>query len=277
LKAFSTKIPLIGVGPARTASTWLYHVFADTKLVECASTKEVSYFNRHYDKHLAWYRSAFTDTGLDYWIDVTPQYIDSLVYCERIHKNFPDAYILIGIRDAIDRIRSLFCLFYYNTRSTKEDDYVEYLQDILPKQILIADRFAFLHRMYRDRIVVIRYEALRRDSAACAREVLSRCGIIATPPSVCSYVVNSPYTLKGPRLTAFGKSLFRPIRSLLPPALAWRAKATIGEKLLMQKVLLEAFLGEKEFERIIEPHLARIYRDQKTVEEIVGTIAAKVP
>jgi hypothetical protein len=44
---FSAKIPLIGVGPARTASTWLYQVIADTRLAERASTKEISFFDKH--------------------------------------------------------------------------------------------------------------------------------------------------------------------------------------------------------------------------------------
>ena len=184
MRDFSAKIPLVGVGPARTASTWLYRVFADTGLVECASTKEISFFDEHYDKQLAWYRQQFTNTGRDYWIDITPQYINSYHYCERIYDNFPNAYIFVGIRDPIDRIRSLFKLFYYNTGSMRGDDYTNYLQEELSKQILIGSRVALLSRMYRDRFVVIRYEALKRDSVACAKQVLSRCGIVASPPVV---------------------------------------------------------------------------------------------
>jgi Sulfotransferase family len=270
LKDFSKKIPLIGVGPGRTASTWLYHILVDTKLVECARTKEISYFNQHYNNQLAWYRNEFTDTGKDYWVDITPQYIDSVLYCKRIYKNFPDAYILMGVRDPIDRIRSLFKLLYYNTKSTKVDDYEQYLEEILPKQIIIGSRVAFLSRMYQDRFVVIPYEALKRDPATCAQQVLSRCGIVAPPPAVCNYVVNSLYTLKCPRLAGFGKSMFRPVGALLPPALAWRAKAVIAERLLMRKVLLEEFLGEKEFERMIRPHLALIDRDRRIVEGILA-------
>jgi hypothetical protein len=272
LKDFITKIPLIGVGPARTASTWLYHTLLDTGLVERPRTKEVSYFNTHYDKTSAWYRSMFTDRGRDYWLDITPQYIDKLLYCKRIHEAFPDAYILLGIRDPIDRIRSLFELFYYNTRSINTDDYRRYFQDILQKQIIIADRVAFLHRMYRDRIVVIRYDALKRDPVACAKEILSRCGIVAVPPPACNFVVNSLYTFKSPRLMAFGRSLFRPVRALLPPALAWRVRVMIGERLLMQKIQLDTFLAEDEFHRIIEPHLIEIDKDHKTVEELLSTI-----
>jgi hypothetical protein len=55
----------------------------------------------------------------------------------------------------------------------------------------------------------------------------------------------------------------------LPPALAWRAKP-VGERLLTQKILLERFLGEKEFARIIDPHSAKIDEDKRIVEEIMG-------
>jgi hypothetical protein len=181
----------------------------------------------------------------------------------------------LGVRDAIERIRSLLCLFYFNKRSTNVEDYIKYLQALLPKQIIIADRLAFLHRMYRDRLIVIRYEALKSDAVACATEIFSRCGIVAPPPPICNYQVNSLYTLGGPWLTAFGKSLFRAVRMLLPLGLAWYAKTQVGERLLMQKVQLEGFLGEEEFQRIIEPHLPSIDRDQRMVEEIVGTIAAE--
>src|SRR5689334_22100987 len=106
MRDFSAKVPLIGVGPARTASTWLHQIFVETMLVERPRTKELSYFNKHYERQLAWYQSQFTETGLDYWIEVTPQYIDNCLYCERIYETFPNAYILMGIRDPIDRIRS---------------------------------------------------------------------------------------------------------------------------------------------------------------------------
>jgi hypothetical protein len=264
---FSTKIPLIGVGPARTASTWLYQVIADTRLVECASTKELSFFDQHYDKQLAWYRQQFTNTGRNYWIDITPQYINSSHYCERISDNFPNAYIFVGIRDPIERIRSLFKLLYYNTRSTRADDYENYLQEELSGQILIASRVAFLSRAYRDRFVVIRYEDLKRDPVACAKQVLSRCGIVAPLPVVCNHVVNSLYTPKNPRLTGIGQSLFRSARKVAP-ALAWGAKP-MAERLLTQKILLERFLGEEALERIVGPYRAKIEEDNGMVEEII--------
>jgi Sulfotransferase family len=270
LKDFYSKIPLIGVGPARTASTWLYHVLVETKRVERPRAKEMSYFNIHYDKSLWWYQREFTEEGHDYWIDVTPQYIDSLVYCKRIYDQFPNAYVFIGIRDPVDRIRSLFKLYYYNTRSERADDYDKYLQEELPKQIIIGNRVAFLHRMFHDRLVAIRYEALKRDSVACAKQVLSRCGIAAPPPAVCNYVVNSLHISKDTRLASFGKSWFRSVGRLLPPALAWRAKIEIGERLLMREIRLERFLEEKEFQRVIGPHLAKIERDQRLVDEILG-------
>jgi hypothetical protein len=258
------------VGPARTASTWLYNLLVETKRVERPRTKEVSYFNIHYDNKLSWYEREFTEKGYDYWVDITPQYIDSSVYCNRIYENFPNAYVLVGIRDPIDRIRSLFELYNYNTRSYRASDYDNYLQEILPKQIIIGNRVAFLHRMYHDRLVAIRYEALKRDPVACAKQVLSRCGIAAPPPPVSNYVVNSVYVPNDPRLWAFAKSSFRSVRRLLPPELAWRVKTEIGERLLMQKVRLEGFLGENEFQRLIHPHLAKIERDQRIVDEIIG-------
>jgi hypothetical protein len=283
LRDFSTKVPLIGVGPARTGSTWLYHVLTDTNLVERSSIKEISYFDKNYNEPFVWYRNTFTDTGKDYWIDVTPHYIESLQYCERIYETFPNAYILLGIREPIERIRSLFKLFYYNTEFANGDgyenylehDYEGYLEDVLNKQIIIGDRVAFLRRMYQDRLVVIRYQALQSDPVACAKEILARCGIVAPPPPVCNYGVNSLYTLKWPQLTALSKSLFRVVRLLLPPALAWRAKVAIAERFLMQKIQLEGFLGEQEFQRIIEPHLKSIDRDKRMIEEILGTNAAE--
>lgn len=270
MKDFCTKIPLIGVGPARTASTWLYHIFLESERVEHSKTKEVSYFNKYYDKQLTWYQSQFTDKNLDYWIDVTPQYIDSVTYCQRIYNNFPNAYVLFGLRDPIDRIRSLFRLLYYRTRSEVVDDYEMYLQEVLLQQIIIGSRVAFLRRVYGDNLVVIRYEALKRDPATCAKQVLSRCGILTQPPAVCNYVVNSLLIPNNHRLAAFGRSLFRPAKRLLPPELAWRVKTEIGDRLLMQKIRLERFLGEERIQRMIRPHLGKIERDQRIVEQIVG-------
>ena len=269
MKDFSERIPLIGVGPARTASTWLYQVLVDTGHVERPSTKEVSFFNRHYEKQLTWYKSNFTDTGLDYWVDITPQYIDNYLYCERIYHTFPDAYILLGIRDPIERIKSLFKWYYYATRSRWIDDYEVYLLEVLPQQIYIAERIDLLDQMYRDRLVVVRYEALKRDPVAYAKQILARCRIAAPPPLVSNYVVNALYIPKMQGMAGIGKSLFRPIRALLPPSIALPANE-VGKAVLTQGIILDAFLGEHEFRRMIQPHIARIDREKRIIEELLG-------
>jgi hypothetical protein len=87
----------------------------------------MSFFNKHYDKQLQWYQGQFSDDGLDYWVDVTPQYIDSIIYCQIIYDCFPGAYVLMGLRDLIQRIKSLFKWYYYSTRSDRVDDYEMYL------------------------------------------------------------------------------------------------------------------------------------------------------
>jgi hypothetical protein len=122
--------------------------------------------------------------------------------------------------------------------------------------------------MYGDRFVVIRFEDLKGDPAACAMRVLSRCGIATQPPPVCNYVMNSLLIPNNPRLATFGRSLFRPVSRLLPPALAWRVKTEIGDRLLMQKIRLERLLGEEEIQQMIRPHLAKIERDQRIVEQV---------
>lgn len=113
------------VGPQRTASTWIYRnllPYLDMPL----AVKETMFFDRHFDNGFDWYFKHFTKTGLPRG-EVAPTYFHSSNARERIFASFPNAHIVITLRDPIDRIESMYRLYtqYGMYRGSIDDFYFD--------------------------------------------------------------------------------------------------------------------------------------------------------
>ena len=78
------------------------------------NTKEIRYFDRHYDKDLNWYESCFYEmkegqiTG-----EATPMYFYRTISIKRIKNVLPDAKFIVLLRNPSDR---LFSNFFHNCK-----------------------------------------------------------------------------------------------------------------------------------------------------------------
>lgn len=100
----------IGIGVQRASTSWLYHCL-DEHPQTFLPRKEVHFFDRNYDRGLGWYRGIFADTPRDALAgEFTPDYIDSRIAVDRIYDAFPDAKLVVLLRNPWERAYSAYKL-----------------------------------------------------------------------------------------------------------------------------------------------------------------------
>jgi len=103
-------IHFFGLGPQRTATTWLYQALLPSQAI-CLpqGVKETMFFDRYYDKGLNWYLWHFRQATADQLCgEIAPTYFDAPAACERLSQHFPDAKLIINVRNPVARCHSLF-------------------------------------------------------------------------------------------------------------------------------------------------------------------------
>lgn len=94
----------IGVGPPRTATTWLYRVL-EGRVCLPSVRKETNFFSRNFERGFDWYRGNFPD-GLAPNIPVgefSPLYFADWRAARRVAETVPRCRIIVSLRDPVER------------------------------------------------------------------------------------------------------------------------------------------------------------------------------
>ena len=98
------------IGPPRTGTSWLHSVLRQRAWLS-DPTKETRFFDRHFDRGLAWYRSHYRRADAGRRIgEVAPTYFASPEARMRIAQLMPEARIVCTFRNPVDRVLSLYRL-----------------------------------------------------------------------------------------------------------------------------------------------------------------------
>ncbi|BBD09577.1 sulfotransferase family protein [Desulfovibrio ferrophilus] len=100
------------IGPPRCATTWLHAVLRTHPEIFLPEEKQLHFFDRQFDKGIAWYASHFSKAGPKHKAigEVTPDYVGTPGTLERISKNLPNVQIILVYRDPIDRMFNHYAL-----------------------------------------------------------------------------------------------------------------------------------------------------------------------
>jgi len=260
---------IIGVGPTRTCSTWIYNLLAGTGYVAFPQPKEIEFFNRHYNRGMQWYWEQFS-ANAEHFCDISPRYIDHMATCERIWQAFPDARVVVGVRDPIERLQSSFKLWYRITRSRRIEDYQKFLLDDLHTQLLIANRVEWLAERYGKRLIFVRHEDVRGDAVGTAQKLLTALGLSgAAVPQICEHEINSVHTLGARWSTELAIAAWRHME-LLWPGPAWRLRQW-SEAHLLHRVELEDAMPNWVFSIMIRPYRSLFEADAARLERLART------
>lgn len=97
------------IGPDKTGSSWLYELLRSQEGVVLPRSKELFYFDRFFSRGRRWYDANYTVMNGDHarcYGEICHDYILSREALERLYAYRPDARIIIGIRDPVERALS---------------------------------------------------------------------------------------------------------------------------------------------------------------------------
>jgi Sulfotransferase domain len=105
----------IGVGPPRTATTWLHQALTGHVGLP-RGVKESNFFRWQYSHGLEWYASLFRDCPVHAPIgEFSPNYFAAREARERIHTHIADCKIICTLRDPVERLYSNYRKMYEQT------------------------------------------------------------------------------------------------------------------------------------------------------------------
>lgn len=164
------KISIVGVGPQKTATSWLAEVLAATpRLCFPTGVKETFFWDRQFDRGLDWYLGHFKDEGR--CIEFGPTYFHSPEAVARLQAHNPDLQVIVTLRDPAARAWSLY---QHHHRKGRVGDNFESAAAEIPA-ILDASRYGTHLPRWReafgpDRVLVL----LQSDVQRVPDAVLSR-------------------------------------------------------------------------------------------------------
>jgi hypothetical protein len=184
MRAGPFQLDFVGVGAARSGTTWLARCLAEHPRIWIPPAKELHYFDNDtvYEPTLARLREAFRSAPSDRLLgEFTPRYLLSPRALERIHAAFPGVRVLLCLRDPVERAHSQFCYFRFNMGKEPEADFTRaltgfYRDDYLTKS-LYAGALKGLYALFpRARVHVVLYDDVRGRPEVVLREVFDFLG-----------------------------------------------------------------------------------------------------
>jgi hypothetical protein len=101
---------VIGIGPPRTGSTWLYNALREAVNMP-DGIKEPQFFSTFYDKGIDWYAHHFRyATGDRPVVEISGPYFFHELTPDRIKTHIPNCRIVATMRNPVDRIYSVYKL-----------------------------------------------------------------------------------------------------------------------------------------------------------------------
>ena len=106
----------IYIGPNKAGSSWLHEVLVRHPQVFMSPAKDLYFFDRYYDRGLAWYLSQFTGAGPEHLVvgEVCQDYLFHPDAPERMAASLGSCRMMVTLRDPADRA---FSSYLYMLRS----------------------------------------------------------------------------------------------------------------------------------------------------------------
>jgi hypothetical protein len=172
----------LGVGPQRTASSWLYEVLScHPRLQFPAGVKETMYFDLRYQRGPGYYEAHFRERSAGRLLgEIGPTYFHSAPAVERVAELAPECKIIINVRNPITRSHSLF---RHHLSKGRVPNSFEAALAKLP-EILESGRYARHAPRWeswfgREQVLYLVQEDIERDPAAVLHKV---CAFLQVDP-----------------------------------------------------------------------------------------------
>ena len=102
-------LSLAGVGPQKTASTWLYNILSlSDEYCFPRAVKETFFWDKRFENGQKWYYSHFKCRPATLYAEIGPSYFHSLNAIERLKGHNPDLKVIVTLREPVARTYSHF-------------------------------------------------------------------------------------------------------------------------------------------------------------------------
>ncbi|MGO9604460.1 MAG: sulfotransferase domain-containing protein [Candidatus Binataceae bacterium] len=171
----------IGIGPARTGTTWLHEKLAghvDLPL----DIKETKYFERYHSKGIEWYASLFRHCKGDRPVAEICPYLAGPKAPEWIAEVIPNCKFIVTLRDPVDRMYSHYKMMrgYAFTRLPVEDALKK--DPLLARGSLYATNLKHWYSIFpRQNILITMYDDLRKHPQAYLDSICDFAGMAKIP------------------------------------------------------------------------------------------------
>jgi hypothetical protein len=162
----------VGIGAQKSATTWCWTALDEHPDVFMSQPKELEFFTRNYHRGRDWYEAHFARAAAPIRGEISPLYIDDPLAADRIQECYPDAALLVVLREP--RARAMSNLLFYLRDSTGRatDASVDKLREMAAsdtcylRRSCYADALApYFERFASNQLHVLFYEDLRRNPA----------------------------------------------------------------------------------------------------------------
>ena len=211
------------VGAMRSGTTSLARYLDAHPQVFMAPTKEVRYFDRHYDEGLDWYRAHFAAAAGQPMVgEATQTYMYDRDAMERMADAVPDARLVAVLRDPVDRAYS-----HYWLNKARDREPLGFLEALEAEPARLArgdldsrffysyaDRGRYVHQLRRlekhyprERLCVLLFDDLRDEPRSAYARVLEFLGARTYTPENLGRPVNSYTAFRSVRLRRLARRL----------------------------------------------------------------------
>jgi hypothetical protein len=170
------------LGPPRTGTTWLHEVLGPhARLPE--PTKETRFFDRHFERGIAWYQSHFRGpSDARPAGEVAPTYFASREARERICKTLPHAKLVIIFRHPVQRLVSMYRMKRaYGMCGWNLEEALERDPELLESSRYATNLALWQGLFSRDQICITLFDELSSDPQAFIDRVAGHLGIRGFP------------------------------------------------------------------------------------------------
>jgi len=181
----ASRLPdFIGVGPPRTATTWLHEVLRGHVCLP-EDRKETDFFTRFYDRGIDWYADYFRHCEGGQPIgELSPMYFASAEARERIARHLPECKIICSFRDPVERAFSNYRLLRRLVFTKVDFERAAITRGDLLESSRYGTHLAdWFDTFRRDRVLVLIYDDLESNPQAFLDSVADFIGIARFPVS----------------------------------------------------------------------------------------------
>ncbi len=180
------KPQFVFIGPTKSGTTWIdSYLRARTEVLLPKLTKETFFFDKQYDKGLAWYEAQF---GSAYpskvCVEIAPSLFAKPEATRRLAGDLPAATVICTLRNPIDRAVSHY--FHYLKAGAPDVGFAamcEHYPDIVEAGLYHKHLLTWEEALGRDRLLILSYDKMRSEPLEFCADLCRAIGIDYIPPS----------------------------------------------------------------------------------------------